>query len=245
MGVPRTRAASRANRSNTASGGVSSRFVWRTAASRPGSASTLVRLELISRDPPSAVAAQCHKQSRRSAITGHSPLHAGPPRMLRSNARAPNPGGSGRRAGLSQRRSRLPWCPQRRGPARKGANMGQPVVHFEIIGKDAGKLQSYYSDLFGWRIDANNPMNYGVVPREGNTNADGIGIGGGVGVGPEGYQGHVTFYVEVPDVEASLAKAERLGGKRLMGPDKVSEELEVGQFADPEGHVIGVIRSAT
>jgi len=101
------------------------------------------------------------------------------------------------------------------------------------------------SDLFGWRIDANNPMNYGVVPREGNTNADGIGIGGGVGVGPEGYQGHVTFYVEVPDVEASLAKAERLGGKRLMGPDKVSEELEVGQFADPEGHVIGVIRSAT
>jgi predicted enzyme related to lactoylglutathione lyase len=123
--------------------------------------------------------------------------------------------------------------------------MGQPVVHFEIIGKDAGKLQSYYSDLFGWRIDANNPMNYGVVPREGNTNADGIGIGGGVGVGPEGYQGHVTFYVEVPDVEASLAKAERLGGKRLMGPDKVSEELEVGQFADPEGHVIGVIRSAT
>lgn len=123
--------------------------------------------------------------------------------------------------------------------------MGQPVVHFEIIGKDAGKLQSYYSDLFGWRIDANNPMNYGVVPREGNTNADGIGIGGGVGVGPEGYQGHVTFYVEVPDVEASLAKAERLGGKRLMGPDKVSEEFEVGQFADPEGHVIGVIRSAT
>jgi hypothetical protein len=123
--------------------------------------------------------------------------------------------------------------------------MGQPVVHFEIIGKDAGKLQSYYSDLFGWRIDANNPMNYGVVPREGNTNADGIGIGGGVGGGPEGYQGHVTFYVEVPDVEASLAKAERLGGKRLMGPDKVSEEFEVGQFADPEGHVIGVIRSAT
>jgi uncharacterized protein len=123
--------------------------------------------------------------------------------------------------------------------------MGQPVVHFEIIGKDADKLQSYYSDLFGWRIDANNPMNYGVVPREGNTNADGIGIGGGVGGGPEGYQGHVTFYVEVPDVEASLAKAERLGGKRLMGPDKVSEEFEVGQFADPEGHVIGVIRSAT
>ena len=121
--------------------------------------------------------------------------------------------------------------------------MGQPVVHFEIIGKDGGKLQRYYADMFGWEIDANNPMNYGTVPREGNTNADGIGIGGGIGPGPEGYQGHVTVYVEVPDVEASLAKAERLGGKRLMGPDKVTEELEIGQFSDPEGHVIGVMRS--
>jgi uncharacterized protein len=121
--------------------------------------------------------------------------------------------------------------------------MGQPVVHFEIIGKDGARLQSYYSELFGWEIDANNPMNYGVVSREGNTNADGIGIGGGIGPGPEGYEGHVTVYVEVPDVEASLAKASSLGGRRLMGPDKVMEDLEIGQFADPEGHVIGLIRS--
>src|SRR6266508_6102609 len=101
----------------------------------------------------------------------------------------------------------------------KGDSMGQPVVHFEVIGKDGEKLRGYYSELFGWEFgDTVGPTNYSVVPREGNTNADGVGIGGGVGVGPEGYQGHVTFYVEVPEVEASLAKAERLGGKRLMGP---------------------------
>jgi predicted enzyme related to lactoylglutathione lyase len=39
--------------------------------------------------------------------------------------------------------------------------MGQPVVHFEVVGKDGAKLQQYYSELFGWEIDANNPMNYG------------------------------------------------------------------------------------
>ena len=39
--------------------------------------------------------------------------------------------------------------------------MGQAVVHFEVIGKDGDKLRSYYSELFGWEIDANNPMNYG------------------------------------------------------------------------------------
>jgi len=119
--------------------------------------------------------------------------------------------------------------------------MGQPVVHFEIVGQDADKLQSYYSELFGWEINSDNPIGYGMVQRDGNTNADGVGIGGGVSQGPEGYAGHVTFYIEVPDVEAALAKAESLGGTRIMGPATVMEGLEVGQLADPEGHVIGVV----
>jgi predicted enzyme related to lactoylglutathione lyase len=123
--------------------------------------------------------------------------------------------------------------------------MGQAVVHFEIVGKDAGKLRSYYSELFGWAFDTNNPMNYGLVQREANVNADGIGIGGGVGAGPEGYAGHVTFYVEVPDVEAALAKAESLGGSRMMGPEKVMEQVEIGLFNDPEGHLVGVVTSAS
>jgi predicted enzyme related to lactoylglutathione lyase len=123
--------------------------------------------------------------------------------------------------------------------------MGQPVVHFEIVGTDGEKLQSYYSELFGWEIDTNNPMKYGVVQREGNVNGDGIGIGGGVSAGPEGYPGHVTFYVEVPDVEAALAKAESLGGTRMMGPDEVMEGLVIGLFTDPEGHTVGVVKTGS
>jgi uncharacterized protein len=124
--------------------------------------------------------------------------------------------------------------------------MGQPVVHFEIIGQDPQKLQSYYSELFGWEINSDNPMNYGLVPREGNVSPGGIGIGGGIGgPGPDGYPGHVTFYIEVPDVEAALAKAESLGGTRVMGPERVMEQVEIGLFNDPEGHVIGVVKSAS
>ena len=122
--------------------------------------------------------------------------------------------------------------------------MGQPVVHFEVIGKDGDQLRSYYADLFGWEIDADNPMGYGMVAREGNTNPDGIGIGGGIGIGPEGYDGHATFYVEVPDVEAALAKAESLGGSRMMGPEAVMEGVEIGLFNDPEGHVVGLVKGA-
>jgi predicted enzyme related to lactoylglutathione lyase len=121
--------------------------------------------------------------------------------------------------------------------------MGQPVVHFEIIGKDGDALKRYYSELFGWEIDSNNPMNYGTIQREGNVDADGAGIGGGISGAPEGYDGHVTFYVQVPDVEVALAQAESLGGKRMMGPDKVMEGLVIGLFTDPEGHTIGVLHS--
>ena len=122
--------------------------------------------------------------------------------------------------------------------------MGQPVVHFEVVGKDGATLRSFYGDLFGWSIHADNPMNYGTVAREGNVSADGTGIGGGIGEAPEGYSGHVTFYVEVPDVEAALARVEALGGTRMMGPEEIMDGLEIGLFNDPEGHTIGLVKSA-
>ena len=123
--------------------------------------------------------------------------------------------------------------------------MGQPVVHFEILGKDADKTQSYYSELFGWDVEPlpfDNPTQYGTVAREGNTNAEGAGIGGGIGGAPNGYDGHVTFYVEVPDVEEALTKAESLGGKRTMGPDQVPGGPVIGLFTEPDGNTVGVVK---
>ncbi|HTR89565.1 MAG TPA: VOC family protein [Solirubrobacteraceae bacterium] len=118
--------------------------------------------------------------------------------------------------------------------------MGQPVVHFEIVGGDGQALRSYYGSLFGWEFDTNNPMDYGAVSREANLSPEGIGIGGGIGQGPEGYEGHVTFYVAVPDVGEALAKAERLGGTRVMGPETIMGSMVLGHFMDPEGHLVGL-----
>jgi len=124
--------------------------------------------------------------------------------------------------------------------------MAQPVVHFEIIGNDPARLRRYYGDLFGWEFDTSGPVsaavsesgNYGFVDRV--TTGDGGGIPGGVG-GGAGYEGHVIFYVGVPDVEAALQRAESLGGKRRMGPDQApGTGLVVGHFTDPEGHLIGL-----
>jgi uncharacterized protein len=123
--------------------------------------------------------------------------------------------------------------------------MGQPVIHFEVIGRNPHALRNYYGELFGWEFDTSGPVsgavseagNYGFVDR---TAGDGVGIPGGVG-GGAGFQGHAIFYVGVPDVEAALNQAESLGGTRVMGPDRApGTDLVVGHFADPEGHLIGV-----
>jgi uncharacterized protein len=121
--------------------------------------------------------------------------------------------------------------------------MGQAVVHFEVVGKDGEKLQRYYGELFGWNVNADNPMQYGMVDAKDNTSMTGNnGIGGGIGQGPDGYEGHVTFYVAVPDVEEALQKAESLGGTRVMGPENIMDMVELGQFKDPEGNVIGLVK---
>jgi predicted enzyme related to lactoylglutathione lyase len=127
--------------------------------------------------------------------------------------------------------------------ATKGFTMGQPVVHFEIIGRDPAKLRSYYGELFDWAFDVGDtttdtvsqPGNYGFV----DAATTGGGINGGVG-GGDGFERHVIFYVSVPDVEAALERAERLGGTRTMGPEGTPGTLVVGQFTDPEGNLIGV-----
>jgi predicted enzyme related to lactoylglutathione lyase len=128
--------------------------------------------------------------------------------------------------------------------------MGQPVIHFEVVGRDPERLRSYYGELFGWEFDTSGPVasavseagDYGFV--DGSTTGDGAGINGGVGGGPN-HAGHVTFYVAVPDVEAALQKAESLGGTRAMGPDQApGGNLVVGHFTDPEGHLIGLAATA-
>jgi predicted enzyme related to lactoylglutathione lyase len=116
--------------------------------------------------------------------------------------------------------------------------MGKKVVHFEVIGKDGKKLQDFYSKLFDWKIDANNPMNYGMV------NPDDSGLGGGISAGQQG-DSHVTFYVEVEDLNEYLKKVESLGGKTVMPPMDVPGGPQLAMFADPEGHVIGMTKAGT
>jgi predicted enzyme related to lactoylglutathione lyase len=121
--------------------------------------------------------------------------------------------------------------------------MANPVTHFEVIGKDGEKLQKFYGEVFAWKINAENPMKYGMVSGESNDQSH--GIGGGIGAGPNGEDYGVTFYVEVANLEQTLKKIEQAGGKTTMAPDDVPGGPRMAQFTDPEGHRIGLVQAGS
>jgi len=114
-------------------------------------------------------------------------------------------------------------------------DMANRISWFEIMGRDPTRLQSFYSQLFGWQIDANNADRYGMV------SAEEAGIGGGIGADPEGGAGYATMYVGVDDINATIARVEQLGGKTIMPPTEFpDQQVTIAVFADPEGHVLGL-----
>ncbi len=115
--------------------------------------------------------------------------------------------------------------------------MGQPVVHFEITGPDGGVLQKFYSKLFGWKIDASNPMQYGLVAAEEKS------IGGGIsGIEPGG-KPRVTVYVGVDKIDPKLAEAEKAGGKTVLPRTVIPGMVTMALFTDPAGNVIGLVEN--
>ncbi len=113
--------------------------------------------------------------------------------------------------------------------------MPNPVVHFEIQVKDTESAQEFYGKLFDWDIQTDNPMQYGVVDTQAG------GINGGLTGDPAAPQ--VVIYVEVKDLQASLDKAESLGGKTLEPPREIPGVVTFAIMSDPEGNVIGLVLS--
>ena len=114
--------------------------------------------------------------------------------------------------------------------------MANPVVHFEVLGTDAQALRRFYSGAFGWQLEDVMEGSYYMAHP-------GSGIDGGIGAAP-GSDGHVTFYVEVEDPAAALAKISELGGRTVQEPMDVPGGPTIALFADPEGHVVGLVKAA-
>jgi uncharacterized protein len=101
-----------------------------------------------------------------------------------------------------------------------------PVVHFEIGCRDLAATKDFYQKMFDWPIDEQFE-----IAEAGLT-------GHLVSLGHEP-QHYTTFYVQVDDVAAAIAKAESLGGKKVVGP----VPIPAGTFAwimDTQENMIGL-----
>ena len=111
--------------------------------------------------------------------------------------------------------------------------MGNKIIHVEVVGKDGSALQKFYKEVFDWDLDTNNPGGYGMLRQEALT--------AGIGATSDGSAGHVTFYVGAENPAEVLTKVEAAGGKVLMPLTEVAPDTTIAMFADPEGHVVGLM----
>lgn len=104
---------------------------------------------------------------------------------------------------------------------------------FDISTPDAPRARRFYQEVFGWPLRVLDDT-YTLVGREDARPAGGIGQAGA----GSPYVG-IVVYFPVDDVDAALARAERLGARRVMAP--VATPLgRIAAFTDPDGNTVGV-----
>jgi predicted enzyme related to lactoylglutathione lyase len=107
-------------------------------------------------------------------------------------------------------------------------------VHWEIEARDPERQRAFYHGLFGWDVGDGPIMN---IPA---------GLGGPE-PGPGGHirQGEVPgvrLYVQVRDIDASLALAGELGGTVLSQPFDVPGGPTIAPITDPEGNALVLVQ---
>lgn len=116
--------------------------------------------------------------------------------------------------------------------------MGNPIVQFQILSKTPDETVQFYSALFGWKVDVNNPMGHRRIDT-----GSAAGIQGGVWPAPPQSSKFVQLYMAVEDVRSAVAKAERLGAKVIIPPTMLPEGDEMAVMLDPQGMAFGVTRT--
>jgi predicted enzyme related to lactoylglutathione lyase len=116
--------------------------------------------------------------------------------------------------------------------------VGAPVAYFEIVSHDAARARTFYNELFGWAtVDIGDPT-YTMV----DTGAGDSAIGGGIGEPQRSSDpGGTKIYVRVDDLQATLDRAEALGGRTVVPPTPLPGDF--GSFAvltDPDGLLVGL-----
>ena len=117
--------------------------------------------------------------------------------------------------------------------------MNNPVTQFQIISKSPEETAQFYSSLFGWTVDANNPLGYRRI-----STGSAEGIQGGIWPAPPQAPNFVQLFVQVDDVAAAIGRAGELGAKTLIPATMLPEGDEMAVLHDPQGMSFALWRPA-
>ena len=120
--------------------------------------------------------------------------------------------------------------------------MRAPVVHVELRGLDSEGLRTFYRDVFDWEPDPSLSIGDYAVHQLADTT-----LTAATGPVPEWSTQSCTFFIQVDDIDATLARVEQAGGHAVMPkqespPDFPAKHLRVfTKFVDPAGNVVGLV----
>jgi len=112
--------------------------------------------------------------------------------------------------------------------------MGNPVVHFELIGPDPARLRDFYSQLFGWDAPAGAPVADRIsapttTPLSRLTRRAAGRIGGGTGVSTATPSSTSACRTSAD----ALALPQKLGAAIILQPQRnEGGQVTVGHFRD-------------
>jgi len=118
------------------------------------------------------------------------------------------------------------------------------IVHFEIPAKDVKKLMKFYSDLFGWKIEKVQWLDYWLVETV-PVNKQGQPIRQGVNGGmyrKENGDMRPFNYINVESVDEYIKKLKSLGGKIIVPKQEIQEIGWTAVAVDPEGNCFGLFQ---
>lgn len=124
------------------------------------------------------------------------------------------------------------------------------IVHFEIQADDLDRARTFYSSVFGWRIEKweGGSMEYWMVMTAEKDSTE-LGINGGLlprpTKAPAKESGANAFVctVQVEDFDAAAAKIAAAGGGVAMLKFAIPGMAWQGYFTDTEGNTFGIHQS--
>jgi uncharacterized protein len=122
------------------------------------------------------------------------------------------------------------------------------VVHFEVPFDDAERAHGFYRDAFGWRLETMPQFEYTMVTTTPTDDRGQVSEVGGINGGMLRRQGPITspvITIGVDDLDDTLARVEKLGGKVAIGRQPVGDMGFSAYVQDTEGNVIGLWQNAS